>query len=189
MIAERQMASKSLPDWPALKEFVMRFTPAAIALAMLAAVSSSAGFGADYDPDPRSVALVAEGRAQLEAGETQAAIDSFEAALVIDPGYTQVYLELAEAARVEGLQGKAIHYYREAQERDPGNFAAISGEGEALLAKGAVENARRNLARLESLCGEGCEETRVLAAAIARGPSDAVMTAEAVAPDNGVTQN
>ena len=89
----------------------------------------------------------------------------------------------------QGLQGKAIHYYREALERDPNNFAAISGEGEALLEKGAVDKARRNLAQLESMCGDQCTETRELAAAIERRPNAAVLTAEAVTPSTVVTQN
>ena len=167
----------------------MRFTPAALALSLVAAVTASVGFGAERQPDPRAAALVAEGRSELAAGQVQASIDSFEAALAIDPAYTAIYLELAEASRAQGLQGKAIHYYREALERDPNNFAAISGEGEALLEKGAVDKARRNLAQLESLCGDQCEETRQLAAALERGPNAAVMTAEAVRPSTIVTQN
>ena len=88
-----------------------------------------------------------------------------------------------------GLQGKAIHYYREALEREPNNFAALSGEGEALLEKGAVEKARRKLAELKSLCGEQCSESRQLAAAISAGPQTATLTAEAVMPEPVVTQN
>ena len=167
----------------------MRFAPAAVALSMLAAVTSSVGYSADREPDPRAAALVAEGRSELASGQYQAAVDSFEAALAIDPAHTPIYLELAEAARAQGLQGKAIHYYREALEREPGNLAAISGEGEALLEKGAVEKARRNLAQLESLCGGECSETRELAAALQRGPSETVLTAEAVTPSTVVTQN
>lgn len=167
----------------------MRFTPAALALSLLAAMTASVSLGAVHDPDPRAAALVAEGRAELSEGRTQAAIDSFEAALVVDPAFTDVYIDLAEAARAEGLQGKAIHYYREAQERDPSNYAAISGEGAALLEKGAIASARRNLSRLESLCGEGCAETRELAAAIDRGPSTTVLAAESVSPRDDVTKN
>ncbi len=167
----------------------MRYAPAAIAISLLAAVTSSASLGAGYDADPRAVALVEEGRIQMEAGDTQGAIDSFEAALVVDPGYSDIYLDLAEVARIEGLQGKAIHFYREAQARDPENLAAISGEGEALVEKGALANAQRNLERLEDLCGSDCMETLALAAAIDRGPSSRVLTAEAVAPDSAVTQN
>jgi Tfp pilus assembly protein PilF len=74
-------------------------------------------------------------------------------------------------ARAEGLQGKAIKYYREALERDPGNFAAISGEGAALVEKGALEKAKRNLARLQSLCGDACPETLSLAMRIEAAPA------------------
>ena len=172
-----------------LKEYVMRYAPAAIALSLVVAVTASVGMGAEREPDPRSAALVAQGMSQLAGGQVDAAIDSFEAALAIDPAHTAVYLELAEAARRQGLQGKAIHYYRGALERDPNNLAALSGEGEALLEKGAVDKARRNLAQLESLCGTSCSQTQQLAAALERGPKPATMTAEVVLPDPVVTQN
>jgi len=165
----------------------MRFGPVAAALSLALAVQASIGQASDYQADPRAQALVAEGQAALEMGDTQSAIDAFEAALAVDPGYTDVYLELANAARADGLQGKAIHFYREAQERDPENLAAITGEGEALVEKGALTAARENLERLESLCGSTCVETVQLSAAIDRGPP--VMTAEAMPVDEEVTQN
>ena len=166
----------------------MRHAPAALAISLFVALSGSATLGAEKEADPRAQALVAEGRAQLAAGETQAAVDAFESALVIDPAYSDVYIELGEAARLDGLQGKAIHYYREAQSRDPENLAAISGEGEALVERGAVEGARQNLARLQDLCGSDCMETRELAAAIDRGPLPQVLRAEA-SGEAAVTQN
>lgn len=165
----------------------MRYAPFAVALSLFVAVTASVGNASDRAPDPRAAALVAEGQAQLGRGDTQGAIDSFEAALVIDPGFTDVYLSLADAARAEGLQGKAIHYYRQVRLRDPQNLAAIAGEGEALVEKGALSAARENLATLSSLCGETCVQTVQLAAAIQAGPP--VMTAEAVTPADGVTQN
>ena len=183
-MAERRQFNRS-----ALKEFAMRYTPAAVALSLLAAVTASVGYGASREPDPRAAALIAEGRSELAQGQVQAAIDSFEAALAIDPAHTPIYLDLAEAARQEGLQGKAIGYYRAALERDPNNLAAISGEGEALLEKGAIEKARRNLAQLQSICGASCSEAEQLAAAIQRGPQAPVLTAEAVTPSTVVTQN
>jgi tetratricopeptide (TPR) repeat protein len=133
--------------------------------------------------------LIAKGDASLSSGDTQGAIDAYEAALVVDPGYTPLFISLAKAARKDGLQGKAIRYYREALNRDPGNFAAISGEGEALVEKGALEKARLNLAKLRSLCGEECAETQTLATAIAAGPSERVLTAEAVLPEVEAVQS
>ena len=167
----------------------MRYAPAAAALSLVLAVTASVGIGADRVPDPRALALVGEGDAALAADDAQAAIDAYEAALAVDPAHTPILLKLAEAARAEELQGKAIRYYREALTRDPQNLAAISGEGEALVEKGAVEKARRNLAKLRSMCGEGCTETRELAVAIAQGPGERVLTAEAVMPETVVSQN
>ena len=167
----------------------MRYAPAAAALSLLVAVSASVSSGAEREPDPRAAMLIAQGDAALKAGDAQGAVDAYEAALAIDPGYTPIVVQLAEAARADGLQGKAIRYYREALSRDPDNLAAISGEGEALVEKGAIEKARRNLARLESMCGASCNETRTLAVAIAEGPKKPVYTAEAMTPDVSVSQN
>ena len=148
----------------------MRFAPAAAALSLCLAMTASVITASTGDaPDPRATALIAQGQASLKAGDTQAAIDAFEAALAVDPGHTPIFIELAEASRQSGLQGKAIRYYREALERDPGNFAAISGEGAALVEKGALEKAKRNLATLQSLCGDNCPETVALQSSIARG--------------------
>ena len=167
----------------------MRFAPAAAALSLALALSASVSWGQQREAAPRAAALIAEGDAALQKGEVQKAVDSFEAALAVDPGYTPTLLRLAQAARSDRMQGKAIGYYREALSREPRNLAALAGEGEALAEKGALENARENLVRLETLCGADCPETVNLAAAIARGPLPRVMTAEALSPDAGVTAN
>lgn len=168
----------------------MRFYPAALALSLLAAVSSSAGFPAAPERlAPQAMALVAQGRAEMAAGRIDAAIDAFEAALVVQPGSASVLVQLAEATRKQGMQGKAIHYYREALQADPRNLMAISGEGAAMAEKGAIEKARRNLARLEGLCGKDCEATRQLAETIGREPVPRMVSAEAVKPQPVVTEN
>ena len=166
----------------------MRFAPAAVALSLLVAVTASVGYTAERAPNPAAVQLERQGQQQLAAGKVEEAIDTFESALAVDPSFSDLYLRLGEAARQQGLQGKAIHYYREALTRDPANVAAVAGEGEALLEKGAVEKARRNLAQLQSLCGANCPQAKELAAAIERGPRGTVMTAEAVTPTTAVTQ-
>jgi tetratricopeptide (TPR) repeat protein len=173
------------------KELLMRFAPAALALSLLAAVTASTGLSAPTQKplDPRAASLLAQGRAALEAGQTDAALDAFEAALAIQPGSVAIFINLAEATRRQGLQGKALRYYREALERDPLNQAAISGEGVALAEKGALEKARRNLTRLEQLCGADCPPSRELAAAIAKGPAPKMVTADQIKPQPVVTTN
>ncbi|MDE2596037.1 MAG: tetratricopeptide repeat protein [Sphingomonadales bacterium] len=168
----------------------MRYFPAALALSLLGAVTASSVYSAPNIPiDPRASALLTQGRAALAANNVEGAVDAFEAALAIQPGAPVIYLSLAEAARKQGMQGKALHYYREVLESDPQNLLAISGEGAALVEKGAVDKARRNLARLQGLCGAECDATRQLAAVIARGPAPKVITAEAVKPAPVVTPN
>ncbi len=168
----------------------MRYTPVALALSLLAAVTASVSYSAPPDQlDPRAVTLLEQGRSELAAGRSDAAVDAFEAALTVQPGSISVLLNLAEATRRQGMQGKALHYYREALESDPKNLAAISGEGAALAEKGAVEKARRNLTRLKGLCGDNCDATRQLSAAIAKGPSPRVLTAEAAKPEPVVSEN
>jgi len=173
-----------------VKELLMRYYPVALALTALAAVTASVGHGAAPESqDPRARALLAEGRAILAQGDAARASDAFEAALAVDPGYIGAYLALGDAARAEGLQGKAIHYYREALDRDPDNVVALSGEGGAMVEKGAVEKAKRNLARIEGLCGKGCAPAQELAAAISRGPMPRVISAESVQSKPVVSEN
>ena len=168
----------------------MRYTPAALALSLLAMVTASVSLSAPPAAlDPRAAVLVAEGRQALASGDANAAIDAYEAALVIQPGHVAIVLNLAEANRKQGLQGKALRYYREVLEAEPGNVFAISGEGQALVEKGAVERARRNLARLEQICGNGCVPAKDLAAAIQQGPTPQIVTAEAVQAKPTVTTN
>ena len=62
------------------------------------------------------------------------------------------------------------------------SLLAIAGEGSAMAEKGALEKARRNLSRLEGLCGASCEATRQLAAVIAKGPSIKIVSAQSVTP-------
>jgi tetratricopeptide (TPR) repeat protein len=168
----------------------MRFTPAALALSLLVAVTASVSQSAPAVPlETRAALLVAEGRKALASGDTNGAIDSFEAAFAIQPGHIAILLNLAEASRAQGMQGKALRYYREALKREPGNIYAIAGEGLALVEKGAVEKARSNLARLERLCGGSCPSSRDLAAAIQKGPNKQVVSAEAVTPKPVVSTN
>lgn len=169
----------------------MRYSPAAAALALLVSVTASSGQGAPPVPlDPRAATLVAQGRADLQAGKVNESVDSFESALTIQPGHVTIYLNLGEATRKQGMHGKALHYYREALKLDPDNQQAIAGEGEALVEKGAVEKARRNLARLEQICGTmGCAAASQLTAAIERGPAPQIVTADQIEAKPEVSAN
>ena len=91
----------------------MRYYPAALALSLLAGVWSSTGETAEPQPlDPRAAGLLTQGQLNLEAGRLDYAVDAYESALSIQPGSVTILLELAAATRKQGMQGKALHYYR-----------------------------------------------------------------------------
>jgi Tfp pilus assembly protein PilF len=151
----------------------MRFSPAALAIAFAAlSVSTSLhGQRADAQIDPRSMALLAQGRAAAAAGNLDGATDLIETALAVDPRNRAAFLELAGVATRQGLPGKAIRLYREALVIEPNDIAALRGQGEALVSKGAMQGARDNLARIKTLCGKKpCPDAVSLTATIAKGP-------------------
>ena len=168
----------------------MRYTPAALALSLAFALNASASYSAPPMPlDPHAAALEAKGRTAQAAGQYDAAIDAYEAALAVQPGNSVFYLDLAAAERQQGMQGKALHLYRLVLASDPQNLTAIAGEGSALAEKGALEKARRNFAQLQGLCGGSCPQVQQLAAAIAKGPAPQVVSAEAIKPKPVVSEN
>ncbi|MBV1917135.1 MAG: hypothetical protein KUG65_03630 [Sphingomonadaceae bacterium] len=172
------------------KDYLMRFTPAALALSLLAGVTSSIAYSKSGDElSQRAARLLSHGHAEIAEGRVNSAIDAYEAALVVQPGSASVLVSLAEATRAQDMQGKALHYYREALDSDPRNLMAIAGEGAALAEKGALNKARRSLARLKGMCGTDCDATQKLAAVLAKEPTPQVVRAEAVKPDAVVSEN
>lgn len=168
----------------------MRFTPASLALSLSFALTASVLYSAPSTAlDPRAAALMTQGRAALASGNADGAVDNFEAALAVNPGNVGIMLALAEAARRQGMQGKAIHYYRQTLVIDPQNLDAMAGEGQALVERGAVEKAKKDLARLQGLCGSSCAQAKLLADAIAKGPAPKVVSAEDVKPKPTVSAN
>ena len=96
-------------------ELCMRFTPASIALAAVLTTVSSVGLTQrpDAQISPLSVEWQHVGATARKAGKFEAANDALETALAVDPRNRAAYVELAEVARAQGLQGKAIRLYRE----------------------------------------------------------------------------
>ena len=160
----------------------MRITCLSVAAALtLVSVSTSlSGQRPDDQIDPRSIALLEQGRAARGAGNLDGATGFAESALVIDPRNRQAFSFLAEVAQTQGLPGKAIRLYREALLLEPNDLGALRGQGEALVAKGAVVRAQENLARIRTLCKTGCAEAAQLASVIAKGPP--VSTAQQAVP-------
>ncbi|WP_315765137.1 hypothetical protein [Sphingomonas sp. Y38-1Y] len=168
----------------------MRFTSVSVALA-LAAVSLSTslhGQRPDDQIDARSLALMERAKAARAAGNLSAANDLLESSVVVDPRNRQAFILLAEVARSQELPGKSIRFYREALTIEPNDPAALAGQGQALVDKGAVSKARENLAKIKTLCGtKPCGEATLLAAAIAKGPPITATAQQSVNPPSSGT--
>ncbi len=162
----------------------MRITLPAIGLALALAMVSSVGHSqhASGAIDARSVALVAQARADVTAGKLDAANDALETALAVDPRNRGAFLLMAEVASRQGLPGKAIRLYRESLLIEPNDVIALAGQGEAMVQKGAVTKARENLARIRTLCVGACPDGARLAATIDKGPPPVVQSAQATLP-------
>ena len=163
----------------------MRLTPIALCAALALATMTSAGHGQRPDDqiEPRSLALLQEGQALTAAGRYSEAIDALESALAVDPRNRAAYVSLARVAQGQKLPGKAIKLYAEALKIEPNDVGALAGQGEALVGRGAVERAKRNLDRIKTLCKNPCPHATTLAAVIAKGPPPEVMAARV--PDVG----
>lgn len=159
----------------------MRLTPIALSVALALATMATAGHGQRPDDqiNPRSIALLQQGQALTAAGQYDQAIDMLETALAVDPRNRQAYSALARVAQAQKLPGKATRLYGEALKLEPNDVGALAGQGEALVQRGAVERAKRNLARIKTLCKEPCPHATTLAAVIAKGPPAEVVTARA----------
>jgi len=140
----------------------MRLTPVALSVALALATMASAGFSQRPDDviDQRSTALVQEAQSQTAASRYNEAIDLLETALAVDPRNSAAYVALGRVAQAQRLPGKAIGYYADALRIEPNDQAALAGQGEAYVQRGAVERARANLTRLRTLCGNSFSAAR-----------------------------
>ena len=167
----------------------MRLTPIALTVAIALGTMASSGQSQRPDDqiDARSVALAQQGEALIAAGQHQEATDILESALAIDPRNRNAYIALARAAQLQKLPGKAIKLYNEALALEPNDLTALAGQGEALVQRGAVERAKRNLEKIKGVCRNSCPQATTLAAVIAKGPPAEVMAARV--PEQGAPQN
>lgn len=167
-----------------LLELIMRFSPAALAMSLMLATVSSVSYSqsADVDIKQRSVEYMQIGEKAQVSGNLELATDFYETALAVDPRNGSAFIALAQIARAQKLPGKAIRLYREALILDPNNLTALSGQGEALVQRGAVEKAKLNLSRIETLCRTSCVQTDQLAAVIKKSEAKSVLSAQAVTP-------
>jgi tetratricopeptide (TPR) repeat protein len=158
----------------------MHFLPRLL-LAGFATVAVGApvsGQRADDQIQPKSIALMHEGQAQLAAGKLEEAENLLETALAVDPRNRWAYVDLARVAEKQHLFGKAIRMTSKALLIEPNDLDAIAVQGEAMVEMGATARAQENLQKLQKICAaKGCPQVAQLSTVISRGPTVAAAKA------------
>jgi tetratricopeptide (TPR) repeat protein len=112
--------------------------------------------------------LYEQGRALALAGYYENALEALMA--VRNKEDARVLTYIGYAKRKLGAVDEGIAWYHKALAIDPGNLYTHEYLGEGYVAAGRTDLAKVQLARLETLCGTGCEQYEGLAAAIAGEP-------------------
>ena len=163
---------------------IMRFSPIAIILSLFFLTVSSVGYTQNQDDiiDPQATIFMKKGAESVKNEQWDDAIGWYETALAIHPRNRKAYIALAQIAEKQELTGKAITLYKEVLEINPNDQTALVEQGRLFAAKGAVNRAEDNLARLKLLCGIDCSGNDILKIAI----SDAQKKGEILASDINV---
>ena len=94
------------------------------------------------------------------------AIDLMSRALARDPSNANIHNYLGFSNRNNGDWETAIRHYRIALNLNPEHRGANEYLGHAYLLRGNMQLAEAQVARLERICGRGCEEYASLSAAV-----------------------
>jgi tetratricopeptide (TPR) repeat protein len=112
--------------------------------------------------------LTEQGRALALHGYYEGALEALMA--VRDKNDATVLTYIGYATRKLGRVDEGIAWYHKALVIDPENVHTHEYLGEGYVAAGRADLARQELAKLEAICGKGCEQYDALAAAIAGEP-------------------
>jgi len=126
----------------------------------------------DTKDAPKAAALQAQdpdyvaGKTAVEAREWKRAIELFTRAASRDADNANIQNYLGFANRNDGNWEVAMKHYRTALSLNPEHRGATEYMGHAYLLRGNLQLAQGQLARLERICGRGCEEYASLSKAI-----------------------
>jgi cytochrome c-type biogenesis protein CcmH/NrfG len=138
----------------------------ALALSAAPALSFDEG-GDDYgDTGGGTVASLADARADIGAKRWQDAIEKLSAFVQANPQSADGYNLLGYSLRNAGNTSRAMQAYDKALDLDPNHTGALEYQGVLFVMLGDLDKANANLARIEAICGPGCEEYEDLAEAI-----------------------
>jgi Flp pilus assembly protein TadD len=106
-------------------------------------------------------------RAKIKAADYRGAIDELTPMLTAVQ-HADVYNLLGYSLRKSGDPKSALTFYKKALDFDAEHKGALEYLGELYVELGDLPKARDNMAKLQKLCPQGCEELSDLQQAVAR---------------------
>lgn len=134
-----------------------------IMLALLLSSSVTLAAGAFYNLDEE----LESASKLIHQEKYEQAIDILNQAIDSEPDNADAWNLLGYASRKEGNLAVSEEAYSKALRIDPNHKDALEYQGELFLMLGDKAAAGSNLAKLESLCPNGCEQLEMLMKAIA----------------------
>jgi predicted Zn-dependent protease len=141
---------------------------AAAALAVSISGALAMGSGPSNDPPPAAQGGYNEAENAVKAKQYEKAITQLRAVLAAEPRNVNALNYMAYSHRELGRYNEALGFYRQALAIDANHRGANEYLGQLYLKMGRVAEARAQLAKLERICGRGCEEYESLRAALPR---------------------
>jgi len=153
-----------LPSAGVRLAFTKRVARPALAMLLLVCTTVRAGYSFEAPPSHPDWE---PGLEALQRLDYAAAITHLSQVVKNEPDNADGQNALGFAYLSTKRYGTAIKHLLEALRLDPKHLSAYENIGRAYLASGNKAKAREQLAALERLCGNGCDEQRNLAKAIA----------------------
>ena len=138
-----------------MKHFILFFV-----LALASSTAFAAGSYYDLNDELRSANRL------IEKEQYKRAITKLKKAVKNEPKNADAWNLLGYASRKKGDLEKSAEAYSKALRIDPNHKDALEYQGELFLMLGDKAAAEGNLAKLNSLCPNGCEQVKVLMKAI-----------------------
>lgn len=140
-------------------KLLSRYGPAVAALlcSTLALASGGGGGGGEHAQTDWDTAMTAKVKVQLDAHAWDAALDLLAKARAKEPANADWWNYTGFAQRKSGHLPEAFTAYREALRLAPKHLGAHEYLGEAYLQNNQPDQAREQLAQLQTLCGN-CEQ-------------------------------
>jgi Flp pilus assembly protein TadD len=140
---------------------------AALLLLAVAAAAPAHAAGTDETPAaPAAVSDLDEGRTAVKAKQWAKAIGHLDKALARDRNNADIHNWLGFSHRNNGSHVKAMEHYNTALKLNPNHRGANEYIGVAYLIQRDKAKAEAHLARLDKICGKGCDEFKSLQKAI-----------------------